>query len=57
MSREDSEAVWLTVTAFSRPAVWWARAAGPLIPVLQRAYRCGAVLRRLVRRERARAEG
>ncbi len=59
VSRGDSEAVWLTVTAFSRPAVWWARAAGPLVPVLQRAYarRCGAVLRRLVRRERARAEG
>ncbi|MGW8376830.1 DUF1990 domain-containing protein [Streptomyces sp. ODS28] len=41
--------VWLTVSAFSRPAVWWARAAGPLVPVFQRAYahRCGTVLRRL----------
>jgi uncharacterized protein (UPF0548 family) len=43
--------VWLTVAAFSRPAVWWTRLAGPLMPLLQRAYarRCGAVLRRLVR--------
>lgn len=49
--------VWLTVTAFSRPATWWTRAAGPLLPLAQRLYarRCGAVLRRLVRQERARA--
>ncbi|GAA3370216.1 DUF1990 domain-containing protein [Streptomyces sannanensis] len=41
--------VRLTVTAFSRPAAWWARAAGPLARALQRAYarRCGKVLRRL----------
>jgi len=47
---EDDGSVWLTVVAFSRPAVWWTRLAGPLVPVLQRAYahRCGAVLRRLV---------
>jgi len=43
-------AVWLTVTAFSRPARWYSRAAGPAVPVLQKLYarRCGQVLRRLV---------
>lgn len=56
VERDDRGTVWLTVTAFSRPAVWWTHAAGPLLRVLQRAYawRCGSVLRRLVRRERAR---
>lgn len=41
--------VTLTVTAFSLPGAWYARAAGPLTRLLQRAYarRCGAVLRRL----------
>lgn len=44
-------AVWLEVRAFSLPAVWWTRAAGPLVPLFQYAYarRCGSVLRRLVR--------
>ncbi|MGI5350933.1 DUF1990 family protein [Streptomyces sp. CA-250714] len=43
--------VWLTVWAYSRPAVWWTRAAGPAVPVFQRLYahRCGQVLRRLAR--------
>ncbi|HET6633570.1 MAG TPA: DUF1990 domain-containing protein [Streptomyces sp.] len=51
VSLEADDEVWLTVLAFSRPGVWWTRLAGPLVPVLQRAYarRCGAVLRRLVR--------
>ncbi|MCC9308222.1 DUF1990 domain-containing protein [Kitasatospora sp. RB6PN24] len=46
--------VWFTVTAFSRPALWYTRALGPLVPVFQRAYarRCGRVLRRLVSRPR-----
>lgn len=35
--RHDGD-VWLEVTAFSRPAVAWARAAGPLLPVGQAAY-------------------
>ncbi|QMU79576.1 DUF1990 domain-containing protein [Streptacidiphilus sp. PB12-B1b] len=41
--------VWFTVTAFSRPACWYTRAAGPLVPLFQRLYarRCGTVLRRL----------
>ncbi|TDD83734.1 DUF1990 family protein [Actinomadura rubrisoli] len=48
---DDEGDVWLTVTAFSRPAGAAARLAGPLVPVFQRAYagRCGAVLRRLAR--------
>ncbi|GGZ06320.1 DUF1990 family protein [Streptomyces nitrosporeus] len=42
--------VWFTVTAFSRPASWYARLAGPLVPVLQRWYarRLGDTLRREV---------
>lgn len=49
--RDDEDDIWLTVTAFSRPAAWYTRAAGPLVPCLQRAYarRCGRVLARLVR--------
>ncbi|MFI6516268.1 DUF1990 family protein [Spirillospora sp. NPDC050679] len=48
---DDEGEVWLTVTAFSLPASRLARAAGPLVPVMQRAYarRCGAVLRRLAK--------
>ncbi|MGK5501170.1 DUF1990 family protein [Streptomyces sp. URMC 125] len=47
----DDGTVWLEVRAFSRPAVWWTRVAGPLVPLFQRLYarRCGAVLRRCVR--------
>ncbi|MGI8336628.1 DUF1990 family protein [Actinomadura scrupuli] len=50
VSRDAEDDVWLTVTAFSRPAVWYTRAGGPLVPVMQRAYarRCGTALRRLV---------
>ncbi|MBT2438900.1 DUF1990 domain-containing protein [Streptomyces sp. ISL-36] len=42
--------VWFTVTAFSRPAVWYTRLAGPLVPRLQHAYarHLGRTLRRLV---------
>ncbi|MFB7665518.1 DUF1990 family protein [Kitasatospora sp. NPDC056138] len=42
-------AVWFTVTAFSRPARWYTRLAGPVVPRLQLCYarRCGRVLRRL----------
>lgn len=52
VSLDGAGTVWLTVTAFSRPAVWWMRAAGPLVPVLQRVYAhgCAVALRRLVRR-------
>ncbi|KAB2345677.1 DUF1990 family protein [Actinomadura rudentiformis] len=48
---DDTGDVWLTVTAFSRPGGRLARAGGPLVPFMQRAYarRCGAVLRRLAR--------
>ncbi|MEU9251967.1 DUF1990 domain-containing protein [Streptomyces sp. NPDC048270] len=30
--------VWFTVTASSRPACWYTRLAGPVVPVLQRSY-------------------
>ncbi|MBV9024341.1 MAG: DUF1990 domain-containing protein [Streptomycetaceae bacterium] len=47
---EDGD-VWLTVTAFSRPARWFTRLAGPLVSVFQNAYarRCGRILRKLAR--------
>ncbi|MCQ4080646.1 DUF1990 domain-containing protein [Streptomyces sp. RB6PN25] len=47
----DDGRVWFTVTAFSRPGSRLTRAAGPLVPVLQKLYarRCGQVLRRLAR--------
>ncbi|NGO68356.1 DUF1990 family protein [Streptomyces boncukensis] len=50
--RDGDGTVWLTVTAYSRPGVWWTRAAGPLVPVFQRGYArySGLVLRRLARR-------
>ncbi|WP_250291948.1 DUF1990 family protein [Streptomyces atroolivaceus] len=46
----DDGTVWFTVVAFSRPASWYARLAGPLVPVAQRWYarRLGNVLRRTV---------
>ncbi|GHA88101.1 DUF1990 family protein [Streptomyces termitum] len=46
---EPDGTVRFTVTAFSRPAVWYTRLAGPLVPPLQRAYarRLGRVLTRL----------
>ncbi|MFB6842243.1 DUF1990 family protein [Streptomyces sp. NPDC056361] len=51
VSLEPGGAVRFTVTAFSRPAAWYTRLAGPLIPRLQLAYarRLGRTLRRLVR--------
>jgi uncharacterized protein (UPF0548 family) len=41
--------VWFAVTAFSRPALWYTRAAGPVVVLFQHAYarRLGRVLRRL----------
>lgn len=47
-------AVWLTVTAVSRPAAWYARAAGPAGRWAQRgvALAYGRALRRLVRARR-----
>lgn len=49
VERTGDGTVWLTVTAFSRPAKRWVRAGGPMVRALQRAYarRCGAVLRRI----------
>ncbi len=47
--RDADGRTWLTVTAFSLPAGWAMRLAGPAAPVLQRLYawRCGQALRRL----------
>ncbi|MFD7868652.1 DUF1990 family protein [Streptomyces sp. NPDC057682] len=54
----DDGTVTFTVMAFSRPARWYTRLAGPLVPVAQRWYarRLGRTLRRLVTQER-RARG
>ncbi|MEU3049649.1 DUF1990 domain-containing protein [Streptomyces sp. NPDC006984] len=45
--REDGE-VWFTVRAFSRPAAWYTRLAGPAVPLAQRLYarRLAGALRR-----------
>ena len=49
IDRTGDGTVWLTVSAFSRPAKWYTRAAGPATRGLQHAYaqRCGTVLRRM----------
>lgn len=49
VDRRADGSVWFTVTAFSRPARWYTRAAGPLVPVLQRAYarHLGRTLRKI----------
>jgi uncharacterized protein (UPF0548 family) len=41
--------VWFTMVAFSRPARWFTRAAGPIVPIFQQLYarRMGQVLRKL----------
>ncbi|MFD7094227.1 DUF1990 family protein [Streptomyces xanthophaeus] len=41
--------VWFTVTAFSRPACWYTRLAGPVVPFLQLRYArwLGRTLRKL----------
>lgn len=53
VEREADGAVYFTVTAFSRPAVWYARLGGPVVPVLQRLYarRLARTLRRLAAAE------
>ncbi|UNM12685.1 DUF1990 domain-containing protein [Streptomyces formicae] len=45
----DDGSVWFTVMAFSRPARWYTRLAGPLVPPLQRLYArmLGTTLRRI----------
>ncbi|WP_405804475.1 DUF1990 domain-containing protein [Streptomyces sp. NBC_00210] len=45
----DDGSVWFTVMAFSRPACWYTRLAGPLVPVMQKGYakRLGRTVRRL----------
>jgi uncharacterized protein (UPF0548 family) len=48
VSRDGDGEVWFTVTSFSRAARWYTRAAGPVVPLLQRAFarRCGSALRK-----------
>ncbi|NUK21179.1 DUF1990 family protein [Streptomyces lunaelactis] len=45
----DDGSVWFTVMAFSRPAAWYTRLAGPLVPAAQKWYarRLGHTLRRI----------
>lgn len=49
------DGVWLVVIAFSRPAAWFTRAAGPLVVLLQHLYahRLGRRLRSLTAAEPA----
>jgi uncharacterized protein (UPF0548 family) len=49
VDRTGDGTVWLTVSAFSRGAKWYARAGGPATRGLQNAYarRCGKVLQQL----------
>ncbi|MCG5219805.1 DUF1990 domain-containing protein [Streptosporangium sp. KLBMP 9127] len=34
----DDGALWFTVTSFSRPHAWYARLAGPILPLLQHTF-------------------
>lgn len=49
---DERDEVWLAITVFSVGAVWYTRAAGPLVPWFQRLYavRCAAVVRRAAAR-------
>jgi uncharacterized protein (UPF0548 family) len=42
--RRDRDEVWAEVRAFSRPATWWSRCAGPVLGTAQRVI-CEAYLR------------
>ncbi|MER5769795.1 DUF1990 family protein [Streptomyces sp. NPDC001985] len=55
----DDGSVWFTVTAFSRPGLWYTRLAGPLVPPLQHAYArlLGRTLRRLAVRPDTEGDG
>lgn len=49
VERDTEGRVWFSVTAFSRPAAWYAKLGGPVVPVFQNLYarRLGATLRRI----------
>jgi uncharacterized protein (UPF0548 family) len=51
VERTGDGRIRFTVTAFSVPARWFARLAGPITPMIQRwyAYRCARALRRVCR--------
>jgi uncharacterized protein (UPF0548 family) len=38
VSIDEADRVWLTVTAFSRPARWFTRAGALFVPLVQRGY-------------------
>lgn len=51
VEEDDEGRVWFSVTAFSLPARWPMRLAGPIARIAQRAYarQCGRALKRLCR--------
>lgn len=55
VTRDAAGDVWLEVEAYSRPVLPWSRAAGPLVPLAQRAYvlNLARAARLLHRRRRA----
>jgi uncharacterized protein (UPF0548 family) len=52
VTRDGNGRVWFTITAFSRPARWFTRAAGPGTALFQHLYarRCAATLRNICAR-------
>ncbi|MFC8191795.1 DUF1990 family protein [Cellulomonas sp. NPDC057328] len=58
VTRDAAGDVWLEVEAYSRPVLVWARLAGPLVPLAQRAYVANlARAARALHRRRARGRG
>jgi uncharacterized protein (UPF0548 family) len=54
-SIDEGGDVWFSVVAYSRPATWYTRLAGPIAPLTQRLYahRLAATLRRLATTSRS----
>lgn len=52
LTRDADDSVWFTVSAYSRPATWYTRLGGPLVPLMQR-----RLARQYVARLRALATG
>lgn len=52
VERDPDGEVWFTLRSFSRPKAWYARLAGPVLPLLQRLFAvwCAATVRRLAAR-------
>jgi uncharacterized protein (UPF0548 family) len=51
LTHGEQDRVWLEVRSFSRPARWYTRVAGPVLPVMQKEFarRAGRALRKLTR--------